>query len=235
MATTTWSARTVAPPAVVATSTPPARRSRPRHPGAARGSATPRSRGDPGEARGTAWPGRAGRRGPGGRYSPACQSGEWTSAWTASRSRNSRSRRARPPRRPRPGTRRPGTAGRRATACRSPRGRSRCRASRVNAISPRRLSRPSRSSRSSSSGKWRIPLARPWVRLASQKPPFRPLAPNATVSASRTTTRSAGSVSVSAIAVHRPVNPAPTIATSASRRRRPSGGSQSPGAGSRSQ
>ena len=67
---------------------------------------------------------------------------------------------------------------------------------------------PSRSRRSSSSGKWRIPFARPWVRLASQKPPFRPLAPKATVSASRTAMRSAGSVSVSAIAVQSPVNPA---------------------------
>ena len=56
--------------------------------------------------------------------------------------------------------------------------------------------------------------------IASQKPPFRPLAPKATVSASRTTTRSAGSVSVRAIAVHRPVNPPPTIATSASSVRR---------------
>ena len=26
-------------------------------------------------------------------------------------------------------------------------------------------------------GKWRIPFARPWVRLASQKPPLRPMAP----------------------------------------------------------
>ncbi len=60
-----------------------------------------------------------------------------------------------------------------------------------------------------------MPFARPWVRLAAQKPPFRPLAPKPTVSASRTTTRSCGSESVSAIAVHRPVNPAPITTTSA--------------------
>ena len=80
-----------------------------------------------------------------------------------------------------------------------------------------------------------MPLARPWVRLASQKPPLRPLAPNATVSASRTTTRNDGSVSVSAIAVQSPVNPAPMIATSAVVVvPRASGGSPA-GPGSRSQ
>ena len=107
--------------------------------------------------------------------------------------------------------------------------------SRVNAIRPWRLSIPSRSSRSSSSGKWRIPLARPWVRLASQKPPLRPLAPKATVSASSTATRSAGSVSVSAIAVHSPVNPPPTIATSTSSASPASSGGSIAGAGPRSQ
>ena len=45
---------------------------------------------------------------------------------------------------------------------------------------------PPAPSRGSSSGKCRMPLARPWVRLASQKPPLRPLAPKATVSASST-------------------------------------------------
>ena len=44
-----------------------------------------------------------------------------------------------------------------------------------------------------------------------------PLAPNAIGPASRTATRRDGSVSVRAIAVHRPVKPAPTIATSTSR------------------
>jgi hypothetical protein len=71
-----------------------------------------------------------------------------------------------------------------------------------------------RSSWSISPGKWRSPLARPWTRLASQKPPLRPLAPNPTKAASTTTMRRVGSVSASRIAVHRPVNPAPTIATS---------------------
>ncbi len=107
--------------------------------------------------------------------------------------------------------------------------------SRVNATSPSRLSIPSRSSRSSSSGKWRIPLARPWVRLASQNPPFRPLAPKATVSASRTATRSVGSVSVSATAVHSPVNPPPTMATSTSSVSPGSSGGSIAGAGPRSQ
>ena len=63
---------------------------------------------------------------------------------------------------------------------------------RVKSTRPRRLSRPSASSRSSSSGKCLIPLARPWVRLDWQKPPLRPLAPNPTVACSRTATRSAG-------------------------------------------
>ena len=59
-----------------------------------------------------------------------------------------------------------------------------------------------------------MPLARPWVSDAWQKPPFRPLAPKPTVSASRTVTRSEGSVSVRAIAVHRPGEPGPDDATS---------------------
>ena len=107
--------------------------------------------------------------------------------------------------------------------------------SRVNAINAARFSIPSCSSRGSSSGKCLIPFARPWVRLASQKPPFRPLAPNATVSASSTTTRRDGSVSVRAIAVHRPVNPAPMIATSASTRSPAFSGGSAGGLGSRSQ
>jgi hypothetical protein len=77
------------------------------------------------------------------------------------------------------------------------------------------FARPSRSSNSTSSGKWRSPFARPWVSDAWQKPPLRPDAPNPTDSCSRTTTRRLGSVSVRASAVHRPVNPAPMIATSA--------------------
>ena len=80
-----------------------------------------------------------------------------------------------------------------------------------------------------------MPLARPWVRLASQKPPFRPLAPKATVSASRTATRSDGSVSVSAIAVQSPVNPAPTIATSTVTSWPAASGGSVGGPGSRSQ
>ena len=104
---------------------------------------------------------------------------------------------------------------------------------RVNSIRPWRLATPSRSRRSSSSGKWRIPFARPCVSDASQKPPLRPLAPYATVSASRTTTRKAGSVSVRAMAVHSPVNPPPTITTSAVVS--PARGASKAGPGSRSQ
>ena len=117
---------------------------------------------------------------PGGRYRPACQSGEWTSAWAASRRGTRAARRARRPRRPRRGTPRPGTAW--SASARVPvssRSQS-IPCSRVNAIRPARFSMPSRSRRSSSSGKWRMPLASPWVRLASQNPPLRPLAPNET-------------------------------------------------------
>ncbi len=82
-----------------------------------------------------------------------------------------------------------------------------------------------------------MPLASPWVRLASQKPPLRPLAPNATVCGLEDHDPQAGSVSVRASAVHSPVNPAPTIATSTSSRSPgSSGGSAVPsGAGSRNQ
>ena len=58
-------------------------------------------------------------------------------------------------------------------------------------------------------------MDRPCVSEASQNPPLRPLAPQPTRSASSTTTRRDGSVSSSAIAVQSPVNPPPTIATSA--------------------
>ena len=77
------------------------------------------------------------------------------------------------------------------------------------------------------------PVGRPCVREASQKPPFRPLAPYDTVSASSTTTCSVGSVSVRAIAVHSPVNPPPTTTTSAPVS--PASGASKLGPGSRSQ
>ena len=52
---------------------------------------------------------------------------------------------------------------------------------------------------------------------AEHQPPLRPLAPNPTSSRSSTATRNAGSRSTSDSAVHSPVKPAPTIATSTSR------------------
>ena len=146
---------------------------------------------------------------------PACQSGEWTSAWTASRSRKT----SRSPRAFASSTQArssPTACGRSATVSTPVGSRSQSIPwSRVKSMRSRRFSRPSDSRRSTSSGKWRSPLARPWTRLASQNPPLRPLAPNPTTAASRTTMRRPGSVSASRIAVHRPVNPAPTMATSA--------------------
>ena len=57
----------------------------------------------------------------------------------------------------------------------------------------------------------------PWVRLAEQKPPLRPDAALPTVRASSSTTSLDGSRSLASRAVHRPVNPPPTIARSAVR------------------
>ena len=51
----------------------------------------------------------------------------------------------------------------------------------------------------------------------STQPPLRPDAPNPAVSASSTTTSSSGAARRSSYAVHRPVKPAPTMQTSASR------------------
>ncbi len=86
---------------------------------------------------------------------------------------------------------------------------------RTNATSSARFRAPSASRIPTSSGKCRSPLPSPWVSDAAQNPPLRPLAPQPTRSASRITTRRDGSVSSSRIAVHSPVNPPPTIATSA--------------------
>ena len=54
----------------------------------------------------------------------------------------------------------------------------------------------------------------PWVRLAEQKPPLRPDAAQPTVRASSSTTSRDGSRSLASSAVHRPVNPPPTTASS---------------------
>ncbi len=61
-----------------------------------------------------------------------------------------------------------------------------------------------------------MPFGRPCVSDASQNPPLRPLAPNATVSRSSSSTSRSGRSSFAWIAAHRPVNPPPTIARSAS-------------------
>ena len=63
---------------------------------------------------------------------------------------------------------------------------------------------PSRSSVSISSGQRLRPLSRPWVRLASQKPPLRPDAAHPTVRASTTTMRASGSRRRASSAVHKP-------------------------------
>ena len=153
---------------------------------------------------------------PGGWYSPACQSGEWTSAWIAVAIEEDELLAVLG------GLVDPGPELLdlvRLVGDAQPAGLLEVA---VDAVRPgerdrrREVGDPLRARGASiSSGKWRIPLARPWVSDAWQNPPFRPLAPNPTVSCSRTTTRSDGSVSVRAIAVHSPVNPAPTIATSA--------------------
>ncbi len=212
MAATTWSASRVAPSSVVSRtragppldasrrasargSSPPVRR----RPAPARGRASPDPRGARGRAAGGARPARAGS---GPRPGPRRDRGRPRSsphaAASSTHALNSStwyawSATVKPPLSSRS----------QSIPC-----------SRVNATSARRLAIPSCSRNRTSSGKWRIPFARPWVRDAWQNPPFRPLAPNPTVSCSRTVTRSEGSVSVSARAVHNPVNPAPTTATS---------------------
>ena len=55
------------------------------------------------------------------------------------------------------------------------------------------------------------------AKRAEHHPPFRPEAPKPATSRSRTTTRKAGSRRMSECAVHRPVNPAPTMQTSTAR------------------
>ena len=56
--------------------------------------------------------------------------------------------------------------------------------------------------------------ARAPANSAEAQPPLRPDAPKPHVSASRIRTRNDGSATASAYAVHNPVNPPPTIATS---------------------
>ena len=67
----------------------------------------------------------------------------------------------------------------------------------------------------------------PWVSEPSAKPPFRPLAPKPTVSASSTTTSRAGSLRLGVEGRPEPGEPAPTMQRSAST------GPSSSGCGSR--
>ena len=92
----------------------------------------------------------------------------------------------------------------------------RSRASSIAATMPARLSRPSSSRRSISSGKRESPFASPCVSDESQKPPFRPLAPNAIRSPSRRTTERSGSARSASTAAQSPVSPPPTMARSQS-------------------
>ena len=68
-----------------------------------------------------------------------------------------------------------------------------------------RFSMPRRSSVSSSVGNRASPFFSPWVRLASTKPPLRPLAGQPTRSPSTSTTRLLGSRSFASSAVQSPV------------------------------
>src|SRR5450755_2506231 len=88
------------------------------------------------------------------------------------------------------------------------------RAATVSPISAR-FCAPSFSSSGISAGKRDRPLPMPWVRLAEQKPPFRPDAAQPVVSASRSTISAEGSRSRASSAVHSPENPPPTTARSA--------------------
>jgi hypothetical protein len=83
----------------------------------------------------------------------------------------------------------------------------------VASISPR-FRRPRRSSTPDSPGNRARPLATPWVRLAAQNPPLRPVAAEATRPASSSTTSRPGSRSLASKAVQSPENPPPTTARS---------------------
>ena len=74
--------------------------------------------------------------------------------------------------------------------------------------------RPRRSSAGRSSGHSCTPWAIPWVSDSEKKPPLRPEAPKAMLSASTRTTSADGSFVRASIAAHRPVSPPPTTSTS---------------------
>src|SRR6201996_617665 len=91
-----------------------------------------------------------------------------------------------------------------------------------------RFSRPRRWSVSNSAANRSRPLSAPWVRLASQNPPLRPLADQPTRSPSTSSTDRPGLASLASNAVHNPVNPPP--ATSRSQAASPRSGSRAGGA-----
>src|SRR5689334_23793473 len=77
-----------------------------------------------------------------------------------------------------------------------------------------RFSAPRRCSVPNSSPNRSRPLAAPWVRLASQKPPLRPLAAQPILLPSMSTTDRPGLASLASSAAHRPPKPPPTTARS---------------------
>ena len=67
---------------------------------------------------------------------------------------------------------------------------------------------------SNSAGNLSRPFSAPWVRLASQKPPLRPLAADPILFPSISTTDRPGLASLASSAVHSPLNPPPITARS---------------------
>ena len=80
-----------------------------------------------------------------------------------------------------------------------------------------RLAAPKRCNSGISPGHRASPLPTPWVRLAAQNPPLRPVAAQPSRAPSSTTTWRPGCSSRASNAAHKPVNPAPTTARSTSR------------------
>src|SRR5580704_11485611 len=95
-----------------------------------------------------------------------------------------------------------------------------------------RFSAPSRCRVLNSAGYRFRPLAAPWVRLASQKPPLRPLAAQPMRWPSMSTTDRPGLASLASKAAHSPPKPPPI--TARSQARSPRSGSRAAGASGRS-
>ena len=172
-------------------------------------------------------PGEPGRLDHRGRHPcPSCPPGRWgSSPRPASRRRRGRRRRRLP--RPR-GARRPGNP-RWLPSMEPVRSKSQSMPYRPSAASiASRFSAPRRCSVANSAGNRSRPLAAPWVRLASQNPPLRPLAAQPTRLPSITSTDRPGLASLASRAAHSPVNPPPI--TARSQARSPRSGSRAAGA-----